>query len=53
MAEEQINLGQILGKDHKYELSLSNESVEDAAARRTKEAADADLKRKMTRRLAA
>jgi anaerobic C4-dicarboxylate transporter len=48
MAEEQINLGQILGKDHKYELSVSNESVEDAAARRTKEAADANLKRKMT-----
>lgn len=45
---EQINLGQIVGKDHKYELSVSNESPEDATARRTKETADSDLKRKMT-----
>ena len=43
MSEQQINLGQIVGKDHKYELSVSNESPEDAIARRTKEAADADL----------
>jgi hypothetical protein len=48
MSDEQINLGQIVGKDHKYELSISNESAEDATARRVKEAADADLKRKMT-----
>lgn len=47
-SEQQINLGQIVGKDHKYELSVSNETPEDAAARRAKEAADADLKRKMT-----
>ena len=46
--EPQINLGQIVGKDHKYELSVSNETQEDAATRRTKETADADLKRKMT-----
>jgi hypothetical protein len=44
----EINLGQIVGKDHKYELSVSNETPEDAAARRIKETADAELKRKMT-----
>ncbi len=48
MSEPQINLGQIVGKDHKYELSVSHESQEDATARRAKEGADADLKRKMT-----
>ena len=48
MPEPQINLGQIVGKDHKYELSVSNESPEEAAARRAKEASDAELKRKMT-----
>ena len=47
-AEPQINLSQIVGKDHKYELSVSNETQEDAAARRSKETADAELKRKMT-----
>jgi predicted cation transporter len=46
--EPQINLGQIVGKDHKYELSVSNETPEDATARRSKETADAELKRKMT-----
>lgn len=45
--DPQINLGQIVGKDHKYELSVSNETSEDAAARRLKDAADAELKRKM------
>jgi hypothetical protein len=44
----EINLGQLVGKDHKYELSVSNETPEDAAARRSKETADAELKRKMT-----
>lgn len=44
----QINLGQIVGKDHKYELSVNNETPEDAAARRLMETADAELKRKMT-----
>jgi hypothetical protein len=48
MSEPQINLGQLVGKDHRYELSVSNESSEDAAARRIKEMADADLKRTMT-----
>ncbi|HYE35520.1 hypothetical protein [Methylocaldum sp.] len=48
MVDPQINLGQIVGKDHKYELSVSNESPEDAAARRAAEAADAELKRRMT-----
>lgn len=42
----QINLGQIVGKNHKYELSVSNETPEDASARRTREMADAELKRK-------
>ncbi len=46
--ETQINLGQIVCKNHKYELSVSNETSEDAAARRSKETADAELKRKMT-----
>lgn len=46
--EPQINLGQIVGKNHKYELSVSNETSEDAVARRLKEAAEAQLKRKMT-----
>ena len=47
-SEPQINLGQIVGKGHKYELSVSNETSEDAAVRRSKEIADADLSRKMT-----
>jgi predicted small secreted protein len=46
--EPQINLGQIVGKDHKYELSVSNETAEDASARRIRESADGELKRKMT-----
>ena len=48
MSEPEINLGQLVGKDHKYELSVSNESTEDAAARRVQEAADAELKRRTT-----
>lgn len=48
MADDpQINIGQILNKDHKYELSVSNEKPEDAAVRRLNENADAELKRKM------
>lgn len=47
MKQSQINLGE-LGKEHSYELSLSNESSEDAAARRLNEAEDAKLKRRMT-----
>ncbi len=46
--DPQINIGQILSKDHKYELSVSHEKPEDAAVRRTNETADAELKRKMT-----
>jgi hypothetical protein len=46
--EPQINIGQIVGKDHKYELSVSNETQEDAETRRSNEMADAELKRKMT-----
>lgn len=48
MSEQQINLGQLIGNGHKYELSVSNESPEDGTVRRTKEIAEADLKRKMT-----
>ena len=48
MDDPQINLGQLVGRDHKYELSISNESPEDAVSRRAMEAADAELKRKMT-----
>jgi hypothetical protein len=51
MSEESkpINLGQLIDPgNHKYELSVSNEAPEDAIARRTGEAADAELKRKMT-----
>jgi hypothetical protein len=48
IGEPQINLGQIVGKDHKYELSVSNETPEDAGTRRLKETADDELKRKMT-----
>ncbi|MGZ8218079.1 hypothetical protein [Methylomagnum sp.] len=48
MSDRQINLGQLVGTDHKYELPVSNESPEDAVARRAQEAADAELKRKMT-----
>ena len=48
MTEQQINLGQMVGSDGRYELSVSNESPEDAAARRSTEAADANLKRRMS-----
>jgi len=48
MSEQEINLGQIVGKNHQYQLSVSNESPEDAHARRAKEAAESALKRKIT-----
>jgi pilus assembly protein TadC len=48
MTEQQINLGQMVGSDGRYELSVSNESPEDAAARRSLEAAEAALKRRMS-----
>ncbi len=47
MSGPELNLGQLAGADPKYELSLSNESPEDAQARREQEAADAELRRKM------
>lgn len=46
--QQQINLGQMVGSDGRYELSVTNESPEDAAARRTNEAAEAALKRRMS-----
>ena len=48
MTEQQINLGNLVGNDGRYELSVSNESPEDATARRSREAADAALKRRMS-----
>ena len=48
MPEQQINLGQMVGSDGRYELSVSNESPEDAASRRNLQAADAALKRRMS-----
>lgn len=48
MTEQQINIGNLVGNDGRYELSVSNESPEDAAARRSLEAADAALKRRMS-----
>lgn len=48
MSEQQINLGQIVGTGHKYELSVNNESPEDAIARRANETAESGLKRKMS-----
>ena len=48
MTEQQINLGQMVGSDGRYELSVSNESPEDATARRSRESADATLKRRMS-----
>ncbi len=48
MTEQQINLGNLVGNDGRYELSVSNESPEDATARRSLEAADAALKRRMS-----
>ncbi len=47
MAElQQINLGKMVGNDQRYELSVTNESLEDAEARRAREAAEAELKRR-------
>ena len=48
MTEQQINLGNLVGNDGRYELSVSNESPEDATARRSLEAAEAALKRRMS-----
>ncbi|MBE7527291.1 MAG: hypothetical protein HS120_06925 [Burkholderiales bacterium] len=43
---DQINLGQIIGSDHRYALTINNEAPEDASARRSNEMAEAVLKRK-------
>ena len=48
MAQEPIDLGQVVSQGHKYELTIGNEPAEDAVARRAADAADAALKRKMT-----
>lgn len=44
---DSLNLGQLIGKDHKYDVSISNESAEDASARRLLEAAEAAQKRRI------
>lgn len=48
MAQEPIDLGQLVSQGHNYELNIGKEPPEDAAARRAADAADAALKRKMT-----
>ncbi len=48
MAQEPVDLGQLVSQGHKYELNIGKEPPEDAAARRAADAADAGLKRKMT-----
>jgi len=45
---DQINLGQIIGSDHRYALTINNEAPEDASVRRSNEMAEAVLKRKMS-----
>ena len=42
---DSLNLGQLIGRDHKYDLSIKNESPEYADARRSNEIADAKQKR--------
>jgi hypothetical protein len=43
-----INLGQIADKDQKYELTISNESADDAIARRAQDAAESAHRRRIT-----
>jgi hypothetical protein len=43
--ESRIDIGQLAASGHRYEVNVSSESAEDAAARRGKEAADARLGR--------
>lgn len=45
--DDQINLGKIIGKNHKYALTVNNETAEDASVRHKNEMAEAELKRKM------
>jgi pilus assembly protein TadC len=42
-----INLGQVLGRSDRYQLSVSNETAEDAAARRLRDASDARTRQVM------
>ena len=48
MPGSEIDINQLVGKNHQYELTVNNESPEDAAARRVQEAAEAAQKRKIT-----
>lgn len=41
---DSINIGHLVERGHKYDVSISNESPEDATARRLMETADADQK---------
>jgi hypothetical protein len=43
----ELNLTQLISNNHKYEIAASNESIEDATARRALEAADAKHQRTM------
>ena len=44
---DSINIGHLVERGHKYDVSISNESPEDATARRLMETADADQKRRV------
>ncbi|HNT30179.1 MAG TPA: hypothetical protein PKL83_04480 [bacterium] len=46
-SDDQINLGKIIGRNHKYALTVNNETPEDASVRHKNEMAEAELKRKM------
>jgi hypothetical protein len=45
--ESRIDIGQLVGTGHRYEVSLSSESPEDATARRARDAAEAELARRI------
>jgi hypothetical protein len=47
VSEPVINLGRLADANHRYDLTVSNESPEDAQARRLNEAAEATLARRM------
>jgi len=47
VSEPVINLGRLADTTHRYDLTVSNESPEDAKARRLSEAAEATLARRM------
>jgi O-antigen/teichoic acid export membrane protein len=46
-SDSQLNLGQVMATGAKYALSFSNESTEDALARRIQEANELDHRRKI------